>query len=232
MIISKSHIMHIGAVIAFFAGATCNPDEIEEKMMTEFIDEVYFKELSEQDPIDVCRRALCSYHDTNKFYTVSVWGEPYKIYPHQFKIEYFNDGHAPFNPYLGLFTVHYLLKAKEIEPVNQWISEKDILGGSTFFRGPHEIPTDLITASFNCDIEGFKNKCKALMGSPLRLADAAFAFKITPRIPVAVLYWAGDDEFPAESKILYDKTIAEQLASDVIYALAVGICERIGKSTG
>ena len=65
------------------------------------------------------------------------------------------------------------------------------------------------------------------MGSSLGLADAAFAFTITPRIPVAVLYWEGDDEFPAESKILYDKTIAEQLASDIIYALAVGICERM-----
>lgn len=200
--------------------------------MTEIIDRVYFQELSEQNPIDVCRRALCSYDEINKFYTISVWGELYKIYPHQFRIEYFNEGHERFHPYFDLFTVHYLLKAKEIEPANQWISEKDIPGGSTFFRGPHEIPTNLITVQFDSDIDGFNKKCEQLMGSPLRLADAAFAFKITPRIPVAVLYWAGDDEFPAESKILYDKTIAEQLASDIIYALAVGVCERVGKSMG
>jgi hypothetical protein len=201
-------------------------------MMTDLIDRVYFQELSQQNPIDVCRRASCSYDDTNKFYTVSVWGEVYKIYPHQFRIEYANGGNERFHPYLDLFIVHYLLKAKEIEPANQWISEKDIPGGSTFFRGPHEIPTNIITAQFKCDIEGFKNKCEQLMGSPLRLADAAFSFKIAPRIPVAVLYWAGDDEFPAESKILFDKTIAELLALDIIYALAVGICEKIGKSMG
>jgi hypothetical protein len=198
--------------------------------MTELIDRVYFQELSEQNPMDVCRRALCSYDEINKFYTVSVWGERYKIYPHQFRIEYFNKGRERFHPYLDLFAVHYLLHAKEIEPANQWISEKDIPGGSTFFRGPHEIPTNLITVRFDSDIEGFNAKCEQLMGLPLLLADAAFAFKITPRIPVAVLYWAGDDEFPTESKILYDKTIAEQLASDIIYALAVGVCERVGKS--
>jgi hypothetical protein len=67
------------------------------------------------------------------------------------------------------------------------------------------------------------------MGSPLSLADAAFVFKITPRVPVAVLYWKGDDELPTESKILYDKTINAHLASDIIYALAVGVCERLGK---
>ena len=61
------------------------------------------------------------------------------------------------------------------------------------------------------------------------MADAAYRFKITPRIPVAVLHWTGDDDFPAESKILYDRTITEHLASDIIYALAVGICKRLEK---
>jgi len=200
--------------------------------MTDLIDRCYFEELSEQNPIDVCRRALCSYDETNRSYTVSVWGELYRIYPHQFRIESVNKDHERFHPYLDLFTVHYLLKAKEIEPANQWISEKDIPGGATFFRGPHEIPTNLITVQFDSDINGFNNRCEQLMGSALSLADAAFSFRITPRILVAVLYWAGDDEFPAESKILYDKTVAEQLASDIIYALAVGVCERVGKSMG
>jgi hypothetical protein len=64
------------------------------------------------------------------------------------------------------------------------------------------------------------------------MADAAYSFRITTRIPVAVLYWIGDEDFPAESKILYDRTIAENLASDIIYALAVGICERVGTPLG
>ena len=64
------------------------------------------------------------------------------------------------------------------------------------------------------------------------MADAAYSFRMTPRIPVAVLYWIGDEDFPAESKILYDKTIAEHLAPDIIYALAVGTCDRIGNAPG
>jgi hypothetical protein len=59
------------------------------------------------------------------------------------------------------------------------------------------------------------------------MADAAYCFNIVPHIPVAVLYWAGDEDFPAESKILYDSTIGEHFALDVVYALAVGICHRL-----
>ncbi|MBW2329219.1 MAG: DUF3786 domain-containing protein, partial [Deltaproteobacteria bacterium] len=75
-------------------------------------------------------------------------------------------------------------------------------------------------------------RCEQLHGIPLNMADAAYIFKITPRVPVAVLYWRGDDDFPAEAKILYDRTIAEHLPFDIMYALAVGICEKLGKPLG
>jgi hypothetical protein len=47
-------------------------------------------------------------------------------------------------------------------------------------------------------------------------------------VPVAVLLWQGDDEFPTEAKLLYDASIVRHLALDIIYALAVGMCEQFG----
>jgi hypothetical protein len=197
--------------------------------MTGLIDRIHFQELSKKEPKDVCRRALCKYDDTNMFYILSVWGDEYRIFPHQFKIDCTNETMQSLHDYFYLFIIHYLLKSKEIKISNEWISEKDIPGGTTFFRGPHEIPTNIISLRFNNNILEFKERCEQLHGIPLNMADAAYSFKITPRIPVVVLYWRGDRDFPAESKILYDRTIAEHLASDIIYALAVGICERLGK---
>ncbi|MCP4117622.1 MAG: DUF3786 domain-containing protein [Desulfobacteraceae bacterium] len=195
--------------------------------MTDLIDRIYFQDLTERDPMDVCRRASCKYDAMKELYILPVWGDDYGIFPNQLKINCMGNNTQILHDYLYLFIVHYLLNSKEIELSNEWISEKDIPGGTTFFRGPHEIPTNLISLRFNNNIDEFKKRCEQLHGIPLNMADAAYSFKITPRIPVAVLYWRGDDEFPAESKILYDKTIAEHLASDIIYALAVGVCERL-----
>jgi hypothetical protein len=200
--------------------------------MTDLVDRIHFQDLSELDPKDVCRRAACKYDDMNKLYKLPVWGDEYRIYPNQLKINCMGNNTQGLHDYFYLFIIHYLLKSKEIEISNEWISEKDIPGGPTFFRGPHEIPTNLISLRFNNNIDEFKKRCEQLHGVPLNMADAAYVFDITPRIPVAVLYWRGDAEFQVESKILYDRTIAEHLASDIIYALAVGICERIGKSPG
>ena len=200
--------------------------------MTDSIDGIHFRELAERNPADVCRRASCTYDDMNARYILSVWGDEYEIIPNRSKINCMGRITQPLHDYFYLFMIHYLLKSKAIEISNEWISEKDIPGGTTFFRGPHEIPTHLITLRFNNNIDEFKKICEQHHGHPLDMADAAYGFEITPRIPVAVLYWSGDEDFPAESKILYDRTIAEHLASDIIFALAVGICERLGRPPG
>lgn len=200
--------------------------------MTDLIDRIHFQELSQRDPSDVCRRAACRYDDVDESYILSAWNDEYRIFPTQLKIDCMTKLTQGIQDYFDLFLIHYLLQSKETELSNEWISEKDIPGGPTFFRGPHEIPTKLISLRFNDNINEFKARCEQLHGIPLNMADAAYRFRIAPRIPVAVLYWIGDEDFPAESKILYDRTIAQHLASDIIYALAVGICERIGTPPG
>jgi len=196
--------------------------------MTNLIDAVYFKDLTELNPEDVSKRALCRYDDIKKCYILPVWGDEYAVYPYKQRIERISKNFENPHEYLELFIIHYLLKSKENALCNEWISEKDIPGGATFFRGPHVIPTDMIASRYNDAIEKFKKVCEQHGGVPLEMADAAYIFKIAPRIPVAVLYWEGDDEFPPESKILYDKSVTEHLTSDIIFALAVAICERIG----
>jgi len=194
--------------------------------MTNTIDAIHFQELARMNPEEVCRRTSCHYDYSNKCYLQPVWDFELNVYAEKAKIDC--TGNSKPHEYFCLFAVHYLLKAKAIEISGNWISEKDIPGGPTFFRGPHEIPTNLISNRFGNDVSEFSRVCEQFSGTPLDMADAAYRFEITPKIPVAVLYWTGDEDFPAESKLLYDQTITEHLASDIVYALAVGICKRLG----
>jgi len=198
--------------------------------MTYPIDKTYFQELARQDPDDICRRVKCKYNDVNRCYTLSAWGDEYALYPHESRIDRMDKNARNPHDFFYLFIIYYLLKSKNVDLSAEWISEKDIPGGATFFRGPHEIPTHLICSQYGNNIEAFRKKCEQLHGLPLDMADAAYRFEITPRIHAAVLYWAGDNDFPPEAKILYDKTITEHLSADIIFALAVEICTRIGKT--
>lgn len=198
--------------------------------MAKLIDPRHFKDLAKMDPEAVCRRALCGYNNDKRCYTLSLWGDAYDIYPGKAAIV--PNGSAPshMDTLFGLFMVHYLLTAKEIPIRKEWISEKDIPGGETFFRGPHEIPTYLIEKRYGNDVNGFAGKCEELEGTPLEMADEAYAFKIAPRIPLAILLWKGDDEFPTESKMLFDRSIIQHLALDIIFSLAVEVCSKLADS--
>jgi Domain of unknown function (DUF3786) len=194
------------------------------------VDPSYFAELIHSNPDDVCRHALCEYDSKTKSYRLSVWGDTYGISPHESKIIRLHDDDPEVSLLLELFIVYYLLRSKDIAISNEWISEKDIPGGPTFFRGPHKIPTQIIEARYEKNIKEFKEICEKLKGIPLNMADAAYVFRIAPRIPVAVQFWDGDEDFSAESKLLFDKTIIEHLSPDIIFCMAVEICRRIGKT--
>ncbi|MFH0784874.1 MAG: DUF3786 domain-containing protein [Pseudomonadota bacterium] len=196
--------------------------------MATYVDHNYFKELGKSIPTDICRNNRCSYDPTDKSYRIVVWDDEYIIDWENGKIERSGTTMPHPHAYFYLFIIYYLLLPRDITPRGEWISEKDLPGGVTFFRGPHLLPTDLISDRFGNDLQGFCNFCRNLNGTPLELADAAFAFAVTRDITIAILYWAGDEDFPAEAKILYDKAITEHLPLDIVYALAVETCARLG----
>lgn len=196
--------------------------------MTEIIDKSYFRELNDSKPETLCRNGRCSYHIDTHQYSLEIWGDQLLINLTDERIHHLPSGNPPPHEYLDLFAIYYLLRTKDISLQEEWVSEKDLPGGPTFFRGPHLIPTDLISKQFNNDLEKFKIRCAQLGGTPIEMADAAYRFSITTDIPIVVLYWTGDEDFPPEAKILYDRAIAEQLSLDIVWALAVGVCARIG----
>jgi hypothetical protein len=198
--------------------------------MREIINKIHFQELADQLPEDVCKRALCTYNEKDLYYTIFAWGDHYSIFPRENKIIRVSINLPEPHEFFTLFIIQYLLRSKEIALSNEWISEKDIPGGEAFFRGPHEIPCRVISDRYGNDLSLFRKQCENLNGINLDMADAAYSFSITSRIPVAVLYWKGDDEFPPEAKILYDKTISDHLTCDIVFALAVEICTRIGSA--
>ncbi len=118
-----------------------------------------------------------------------------------------------------LLALTYLTQTQELPLEGKWISEKDLPGGSTFFRGPHALPVQPLLRRFGNDLEAFRRASLALGGEGLQFGDAAFRFATLPRIPTACVLWAQDEEFPARMTVMFDRTLARQLPLDVVLAL-------------
>ncbi len=194
------------------------------------LDMRFFQELEGMNPDDVCRRTLCTFDRDRACYLVEAWGERYEVYTGRGEILPVNRGMPPVSIEWGLVIMFYLLRSQDTPIGGEWISEKDLPGGVTFFTGPHAVPAHLIKDRFGNEIDGFKEVCENLGGKPIDMADAAFVFRILPRVPVAVLLWRGDDEFDAEARVLFDRTINQQLPLDVIFGMTVVLCSSIARA--
>ena len=56
--------------------------------------------------------------------------------------------------------------------------------------------------------------------SKLDLGDYSVKVQSLPFVPVALLIWEGDDEFPPDGNLLFDKTIQNILSAEDIATLA------------
>lgn len=123
------------------------------------------------------------------------------------------------DPFLELMILVYLLNVSAEPLANQLIGIRD-LKDAHFFQGPHELKTDGLILRFGSDPQGFARAGRRLGGKPADGGDAAVVLYPLPKIPVTVILWAGDDEFPPEVSILFDRSIEAHLSADAIWGLA------------
>ena len=119
----------------------------------------------------------------------------------------------------ALVALTYLVKAAPITPSGNLATEKDLKGGALFFQGPHALLKNPVLKRFQSQPVDMVKAGEALGGVAVDYGDAAVKLRPLPKIPVIYVLHRGDEEFDAKLVIIFDKTIQDHLALDVIWAL-------------
>ena len=196
----------------------------------------YWDELARLNPETVCIRTMADYQVRQRAYALPILNQDYLVLPHQKEIKKFIEGGTSKEEDLTneftLMILFYLLKTKNIPLDRKWISEKDLLGGETFFRGPHALSVDPIEKKYGDNPEGFVEAGKALGGTPVRFGDKSIAIDVFPRIPIIYILWMGDEEFPAKAGVLFDASIGSHFTLDIIWIMLHEVSKRLVEAGG
>jgi hypothetical protein len=194
-------------------------------------DSFYWDKLSEFHPTDVCNRTEAIYYPTREGYVLPVYNLRYLILPKEKKILRMEWNDKPveesLHAYFSLMVLVYLTEAKDIKPTHTWVSEKDLKGGSTFFRGPHRLEVEDLIHLFGKDPEAFLKTGKRLGGSEILYGDKGFALEVFPKVPLAYILWKGDAELPPKVSVLFDSTIESHLPLDIIWCMVIETTRRL-----
>jgi hypothetical protein len=139
----------------------------------------------------------------------------------------------PLPPHIAALLVHYLGKASDLRPSGRWISFAELPDGSVYVQAFHGYTADALVRRFGADPEPLAEAAVRLCGQPLPgLADRAWRFEALPKVPVALLWWDADDEFPARADLLFDSTASHHLPTDGCAVLGSWLTQALIRSSG
>ena len=132
------------------------------------------------------------------------------------------------DPLLALVLLVYLQNAVESDPKNILTAPKELKEGH-FFTGVHALDVEHVIEKFGHTPEDFAVSAEALGGVRESHADMSYRFTALPRIPLYYLLWEGDEDFPPNITVCFDRTIEQHLAADAIWALVKRVSRALVK---
>lgn len=185
------------------------------------IDPRLWDALRQADPGEVTARALAEFDREENVYVVPFLDTAILCYPETEEIEALGPLEEFSNDFqLNLVVLHYLLYAQNKPLANKWVSEKDLPGGGLFFTASHALPMESLVDAFDARTSLLDAAARSIGGEKTDMGGLAYRFRVLPRIPILLIFWARDEEFEPSFHILFDETIILHLGSlDLIWGL-------------
>jgi hypothetical protein len=131
---------------------------------------------------------------------------------------------------VAILLLHYLLGADGAPPAGRWSAYRELPDGlfyaASFARRAEEPLARAFAVSADA-LDGFRTAARELRGDALTLGDASFRFVALPRVDIAVVVWAGDDEEPGEARVLFDTHAGHYLPAEDLAGLGGQLAHRL-----
>lgn len=136
---------------------------------------------------------------------------------------------GPLSPWLQILLLHYVRTRGNAALSGRWVSFTDLkaaLMKSKSFARDCEEPLRVL---FDRDPRAVAQALERLDGLRQTDTPAPIAWKLfaLPRVPVLLLYWPHDEEFPSKIKILFDATADRFLDVESLTFLIEGLVKNV-----
>lgn len=123
--------------------------------------------------------------------------------------------------------LQYLAQATGEPLAGRWISYAELPNG--MFHD-HPFRTDAIeplARAFGSQPGLFLQVSRSLGGQELGIGDIGVVIPVFPRIPVAVILWVADEEFPARANMVFDASVSKYLTTAALHSLGATVTRHL-----
>jgi hypothetical protein len=178
-----------------------------------------WQQLLELEGEKAAQRAKCQYLDEPARYIITLLNSEYSVNLQEKQVLSAKES-KPAEFLEELCILAYLINSKDLPLANKLTKAEALPGGQFFFRGLHKLDTEKLEEAFGRCPERLYEIMDEFGAKRCTFGDACIELYILPRIPLTVVIWRSDEEYPARASILFDETAAEQLPLDALWAAA------------
>ncbi|AFM42453.1 hypothetical protein Desaci_3572 [Desulfosporosinus acidiphilus SJ4] len=126
-----------------------------------------------------------------------------------------------------ILILHYLTNISEDKETGSLISFKELPGGNIYIQPFTHRAIDPLVRSFGVNPDKLQEVVSHLGGNTNGHGDVGMTLRVFPRVPVALILWREDDEFPASGTILFDSSAPSILPTEDYAVLASTVVWRL-----
>jgi hypothetical protein len=187
-------------------------------------------ELRQVDMEDLCSRSGARWNAEDGVVEVDFLHSAYKVRTPEFEVFLASGEEAPIRE--KILILHYLQTASGAPLSGEWIAFTQVPGGELYLGNFRARSVDRLVRSFDGREQELAAGAQALGGSPGEYGDVSAVLRVLPRVPVVVVFWRGDDEFPPSGDVLFDATVGDYLPLEDMVVLAEMAVTRLCKKEG
>ena len=128
-----------------------------------------------------------------------------------------------------ILLLHYFTQAKGTPLSNKLISFKELPEGAGYFPTFYKRAIKLLITYFGSEPSRLLDMARLLGGHEADYGDVSVTVDALSRVPLTLVLWAGDAEFPPEGSIMFDRTISDYLPTEDIIFLCQSTALRLVK---
>lgn len=169
----------------------------------------------------------CMYDkDEHLSFIFPYWGEEVILTFPQLEARDKGSGNS-LSPISQTLLLYYFFHADATSLSERWISFGELPDGRFYNQAFQGYTGNELGTFFKNDLDRFELAARKLSGKREHAGDIAFSFLALPRVPLLVVAWQGDDEFPASYKILFDASASHYLPPDAYAILGSHLAYRL-----
>lgn len=164
---------------------------------------------------------------------ISFYGEDYEINRKNGSIAVAGKDGAParFDTAMSIYSLLYH-SCRQPHNAGVWVPFRDVKRAAPFAKAFQRETLAPFARTFNGHLDKLRQAGQALGFEPISHSDAGFQAMAFSCVPVQFLFWDGDDEFEAQSNILFDTNITDYVHEETVVLIAAEGTRRLKEAAG